>query len=94
MNADTQTQETGLPLAVLGEPKRCRTCGRAIYWCKHVESGKAAPIDAQPNPKGNCIIYADGTYSVLHKSDVSPAPGRLHTNHFQTCPQAAQHKKK
>ena len=68
----------------------CRSCGKQIIWCQHETTGKRAPIDAVPNPAGNCILLPDGKYRVLRKSD-PPVRTLTYSNHFQTCPNAAEH---
>ena len=68
--------------------QHCRSCGANIYWLENTRTGKVAPIDAQPSEKGNIAIDLEGM-----QYDVVPAPSRkvmLRTNHFMTCPSAAQ----
>ena len=74
------------------ERKHCRTCGAEVYWLRHVHTGKMAPIDAVPDAAGNVVIHLDrGTYENVPAGDREAhrdGDRRLHTNHFQTCPQS------
>lgn len=73
----------------LAERKHCRSCGSAIYWLRHVHTGKMAPIDAEPDPAGNIVIHLDrGTYEQVSAEERERQREWLHTNHFQSCPQA------
>ena len=74
---------------VPAERKQCRSCGAEVYWLRHVHTGKMAPIDAVPNPAGNIVIHLDrGTYENVPKDEREAQRDGLHTNHFQTCPEA------
>lgn len=69
--------------------EQCRSCKAAIYWLKHADSGKAAPVDAVPAPGGNILINTPaGTYRVITAKDRATFAGQLHLNHFATCAQA------
>jgi hypothetical protein len=71
------------------EQSTCRSCGAAIVWRTHAHTARRAPLDAAPSAQGNCRLLPDGaTYEVVSRGEVG-APG-LHTNHFTTCPNAAQ----
>jgi hypothetical protein len=75
----------------------CRSCGASVYWLKHHETGKLAPIDAEPVPDGNIVIEGE-TYKILAKDLLALAEGfgddiPRHKNHFATCPNAATHHK-
>jgi hypothetical protein len=60
-------------------------------------SGKAMPLDAEPDDgKGNIAVSAAGVADVLAGvllADAAAAKIPLHTSHFATCPNAAQHRK-
>lgn len=72
---------------------RCRSCEAPIWWLENVKTGKKAPIDTDPDAKGNIIVSEeDEQYRIANESD-----GRLeprYTNHFQTCPSASEWRKK
>lgn len=62
----------------------CARCGAQVYWATNRSTGKVAPIDAEPDPKGNVILHDDWTYSVLGKNgNLDDGPTRM--NHFVTC---------
>lgn len=67
----------------------CRSCQAPIRWCKHVNTGRPAPIDAAPADEGNIVLYGS-TYAVVTRA-TTPEPGPFYLNHFVTCPHAAQH---
>jgi hypothetical protein len=70
----------------------CRSCQAPIMWLDHATTGKPAPIDAQPDPKGNIRVgVAFEHYTVLAGQELQDAQERgdeLHLNHYVTCPQA------
>lgn len=71
--------------------QHCRSCGAPVFWLRHSATGKLAPIDVEPVEGGNVLIDTiAGAYQVLHgaRADASSVQDRVHTNHFQTCPQA------
>lgn len=65
----------------------CDTCKRPIIWRTHERTGKPAPIDAAPDPAGNIVLLDNRKYRVV--SPAMPEPGEKHTNHYQTCIDAA-----
>lgn len=80
------------------KPQNCRSCGAAIYWLKHVNTGRPAPVDANPSPNGNIVIELEGgTYGICGK-DVACQLGYMgeerYVNHFATCPMAAEWREK
>jgi hypothetical protein len=75
--------------------KTCRSCGAPVIWAHHEQSGKAAPIDAEPSDAGNVVllppdIFGAPRYRVLGPASVGLEAGPRHTSHFMTCPQAKQ----
>ncbi len=65
----------------------CRSCNAPIVWATHEHTGKAAPIDAEPDDTGN-IVMENGEYRLIPVEDQDAHTGRLHLNHFATCPDA------
>lgn len=62
---------------------RCRSCDEAIVWMKTV-NGKNIPVDA------DTVDEAD-----LEWQDGAPLFDReQHTTHFETCPDADQHRRR
>ena len=76
---------------------RCRSCDAAIYWLKNDSTGRPAPIDVRPSSDGPVIITVEGgalAYHVLTKAEKDAGVEvERYSNHFQTCPNAAKHKK-
>lgn len=70
--------------------QQCRSCGLSVYWLANDKTGKPAPIDSVPDPKGNIIILPGGKYHVLTKEELASATPRTlrYTSHFSTCEQA------
>ena len=66
---------------------QCRKCGKETLWLKHKESGKPAPIEAEPSPNGNIFISGE-LYRIATKKEIVKAKeiGKpLYLNHFATC---------
>ena len=77
------------------EIAHCRSCNAPIYWLKHHETGKLAPICAEPSENGNLIVDLDaGTYAVSPKNLYVQDDRRRHLNHFADCPNASTHHKR
>lgn len=95
MTNPTVSNETGGWEAVSAT---CRTCGADIIWAETM-AGKRAPIDAEPNPEGNVVLFDDGGPTrcmslggpILDKARADDET-TLYTNHFATCPYAASHR--
>lgn len=69
--------------------EHCRSCGAEILWLQNSTTGKAAPINYEPEPPGVGNIVANienGTYRIADKKE--RAAQSLRTSHFVTCPQA------
>lgn len=75
----------------------CKSCGAPIYWATCTSTGNPMPVDVEPTPDGNVLLYrrSNGVLraEVLGK-DVPRSPERKYrVNHFATCPQSDQHHK-
>jgi len=71
----------------------CKSCGAPILWLRYVKTEKATAIDEKPVLGGSIIIHPDGeTYLIA--SPAARIGNYLHTNHFQTCSSAEQHRAK
>jgi len=66
------------------EPRPCKSCGASIFFAKTVR-GKAVPLDAEPEKRFTLTRSHDGEL-VADLADVF-------TTHFQTCPNAQQHRR-
>lgn len=80
------------------EPRSCRSCSAPILWVKWERSGKSMPVDARPNPSGEIILTLRGGRmgtlfaEKLRRGDqVEPGRNR-YSSHFETCPNAKQHR--
>lgn len=77
---------------------KCRSCYRSVYRLTNDNTGKPAPIDADPVADGNIAIDLEkGSYSVLAgpRLDAAREAGELlRKNHFATCPDSGYWKKK
>lgn len=76
---------------------RCRSCDAAITWVL-LPSGKRMPVDADAHQAGGVVFDgcadADGTQKAHHlKADEERTGGDRYRSHFQTCPQADQHRR-
>jgi hypothetical protein len=73
------------------EPKKCRSCGAPIYWGR-TEAGKAMPVDVEPTPDGNVILFdrrGSVVALVLRRGEKAPPGAKLRKAHHATCPHAA-----
>ena len=67
---------------------RCRDCGASVWFLKHEQTGKLAPIEVLRHPEGNvCVDLARLTYRVI--SSTTPPQGPRYRSHFASCPAAA-----
>ena len=71
----------------------CRTCGAPMIWTV-TRKRKKMPLDAAPIPSGAYLleIMPDGSLLAAWVGVSSPHPGPRYSSHFQTCPQAREHK--
>lgn len=66
----------------------CKWCSATCYWLAHERTGNVAPINFQPDPKGNIAIDGD-TYRIVKKGE--EYDGARYMNHWATCPKAHEH---
>lgn len=70
----------------------CKSCGAAILWARHVETGKPSPFDAEPHDSGNALLWerhpGQFTYRILGAQPEVDSGGVLHVPHWATCPDA------
>lgn len=75
---------------------RCGSCGEAIIWAT-TDTGRHMPIDAVPVDTGNIAVHRghDGELRarVLKHGDTVAEWEKRGTTHFETCPNADQHRK-
>jgi hypothetical protein len=91
--------------APVHEPKKCRSCGTAIFWAQNDATGKSMPVDAEPSENGNVQLYDRGGSIVARVLGAERAQRirdaawalngthTLRTSHFATCAQADQWRK-
>jgi hypothetical protein len=70
---------------------KCKSCGAEIIWAK-TPTGKSMPLDAEPHPRGNIVLDANGCTGPVRPGDVPDLSVR-YLSHFVTCPEANQHRK-
>lgn len=77
-------------------PKACASCKSPIFWAQ-LPSGKSMPVDAEPVPDGNVLLFHTSKGSiraqVLRRGEAAPTGQPRRTSHFQTCPNANQHRR-
>jgi len=68
-------------------PYQCKKCGKETLWLRHKETGKPAPIEAEPSPNGNIFVQGE-LYRIAAAEEIEKAKriGKpLYLNHFATC---------
>lgn len=75
----------------------CRSCHAEIRWEK-TPAGKRMPLDQDPHPDGNVrlgLIGGEKVALVLAGAELAAAQiaGPMYRTHFQTCPDAAEHRR-
>lgn len=85
---------------IFWQTSQCRSCKAEVIWTDTAK-GKRMPVDATPNPAGNVVLVDQGVTSpplaiVIHteREQAEAPPDSLHTSHFQTCPNAAKHRRR
>lgn len=76
---------------------RCRSCDADILWVTMADSGKHAPLDAEPTEKGNIELSIEEGKPVGRVVDPNADrlfPVELHLSHFATCPQSSDWRRK
>jgi hypothetical protein len=88
--------ETAGPAAPRADEARpCRSCGLPIIWRKHERTERSMPIDAAPAAYGTLWLNPDGrTYRIETGGLKLSFAGRLHHSHYETCPAAAEWRKR
>jgi hypothetical protein len=72
---------------------KCKACDAPIVWAK-TPNGKVIPIDAEPSPDGNVVLFAGpGSGELLAFFRNVKGAHRLHKSHFATCPNADRFRK-
>lgn len=68
------------------EAKPCSSCGALVVFATHERTGKAAPLERDP----------EGVWTIVHpqyfRAGPKVAPDHRWTNHFANCPGAAAHR--
>lgn len=73
----------------------CRYCGAEVVWAK-TNLGKSMPVNAEPDPDGNCLLYRTprGAQVVVMTKEHAPDPrATVHKSHFATCPNQPERKR-
>lgn len=73
----------------------CQGCGAKVFWKANVKTGRAAPVNPEPDPNGN-VIMVGNKYQVLTKQELAQRsifdmgePEQLrYTLHFANCKNA------
>lgn len=78
---------------------QCQSCDAAVVWAVTAK-GRRMPVNATPDPAGNVVLVDQGISSpplalVIHteRQQTETPVDALHTSHFQTCPNAAAHRR-
>lgn len=68
-------------------PYACQKCGKEVMWLGHKDTNKTAPIEVEPNEKGNIFVKGN-LYRIATKAEIEKAKeiGKpLYLNHFASC---------
>jgi len=72
----------------------CKGCGAKINWVKMAKTGKAMPIDPEPNIDGNIILVDfGGTVGIQAAMAEVGFSTPQYISHFATCPKHAEFRK-
>lgn len=71
---------------------RCKGCGAEIFWAR-TTAGSHMPVDAQPTPDGNVVIFTIQPLTVQMVAVFDDNRPRF-TSHFATCPKAGEFRKR
>ena len=71
---------------------KCRACSAPIVWAT-TSAGKSMPVDAEPSPDGNVLLFATVDRKwiaiVMGKGEAAKSAARERfTSHFANCPSA------
>jgi hypothetical protein len=80
MQRDVETQRT---FDMAHETSNCKGCGRRIIWSRSTETGKTVPLDMK-----------ETTVFRLTEDGGAEPVGGVHLNHFITCPEREQFRRK
>jgi hypothetical protein len=77
---------------------QCRSCGADILWVITDKNHSRMPLDVEPTSEGRFIklhVDPDGNKIVhaLKNSELEPNTKPTYASHFQTCPDADEHRK-
>jgi hypothetical protein len=61
-------------------------CGAPFIYRTHVRTGKSAPIEPVPSPRGNIRLLPEGRYEVLSPAARAQTTEPLYLNHYACCP--------
>lgn len=75
----------------------CRSCGAPVRWARTL-TGKAIPLDTEPDPAGNIALDDTGDPNApqarvlagVDLFDARSAGATLWLSHFVTCPEAGK----
>lgn len=76
---------------------RCRSCHAPIVWARTI-TGRRIPLDLEPATDGNVrlgLIGGEEVALVLTGGELAAAQiaGPVYRTHFQSCPNAAKHRR-
>lgn len=70
------------------ERSKCRSCNAEIYWLENAETGRLAPIDAEPVSGGDLAFVGNKYHVVKGELYDDMLPGGRFVSHFATCAEA------
>ncbi len=76
--------------------RKCTGCNAPIVWAE-TSTGRAMPVDADPVPDGNVLLFPtiDRKWLavVLGADEAQASRSERHKSHFATCPVASRFRK-
>jgi hypothetical protein len=78
------------------DTEHCRSCNDPIIWATNPASGKASPINAEPEQGGNVELYeyhAQTYFTVIPKAAAAER-NDLRKSHFAVCRHAKEWRRK
>jgi len=75
-----------------GKDTTCASCKAPVRVLRNDRTGRLAPINPEPDPKGNVVLRESAGFTLYHvlTKDEADSTETRYTSHFFTCPDATK----